>query len=119
MRKFRKSKAIKIISLFVAINFLTQTFYPTAALALTAGPSAPEFSSFTPVTTTDMVNLATGDFNYNLPVIEIPGGEGGGYALSLSYNSGVSSESEASWVGFGWNLNPGAINRDGQGSLCW
>ncbi len=85
------------------------------AYALTSGPASPEFSSFEPVGTTDMVNLFSGDFTYNLPVIQIPGPEGSGYAMSLAYHSGVSHEEEASWVGYGWSLNPGAINRQVKG----
>lgn len=108
-------KFIRFIALFLATELLFTTVLPTISWALTAGPKSPEFSSFTPVATTDMVNLFTGDFNYNLPVIEIPGSEGGGYALSLAYNSGVTSEEESSWVGFGWSLNPGAISRSVRG----
>ncbi|MES2387076.1 MAG: hypothetical protein V4543_03660, partial [Bacteroidota bacterium] len=85
------------------------------AYALTSGPASPEFASFEPVGTTDMVNLFSGDFTYNLPVVQIPGPEGSGYAMSLSYHSGVSPEEEASWVGYGWTLNPGAINRQVKG----
>ncbi|MCF6361701.1 MAG: hypothetical protein L3J29_13195, partial [Cyclobacteriaceae bacterium] len=108
-------KYIRVTALFLLLEFSFSLFFPPIAWALTGGPSAPEFSTFTPVATTDMVNLFTGDFNYNLPVIEIPGAEGGGYALSLSYNSGNTSEQEATWVGFGWSLNPGAINRTVRG----
>lgn len=114
MKRF-KHKALKFIAVFLALNILLECVFPSVALALTSGPKSPEFMSFTPVSTSNMVDLATGDFNYNLPVVEIPGTEGGGYALSLAYNSGVNSEQEASWVGFGWNLNPGAINRNMRG----
>jgi hypothetical protein len=62
-----------------------------------------------------MVNDFTGDFTYNLPVLNVPGANGGGYALSLSYHSGETPESEASWVGYGWTLNPGAITRNKRG----
>lgn len=114
MKRSRK-KLLKFFAIFTVLTLLNEIAFPTVALALTEGPRSPEFSSFTPVATTNMVDLATGDFNYNLPVLEIPGTEGGGYALSLSYNSGVNSEQEASWVGFGWSLNPGAINRSLRG----
>ena len=110
-----KRKIIKCIALFLSFNLLFEIAFPTIAYALTAGPDSPEFSSFEPVATTDMVNLFSGEFNYNLPVIEIPGPDGAGYALSLSYHSGTSSEEEASWVGYGWTLNPGAINRSVRG----
>lgn len=91
--------------------FLFELFSPTAAMALTAGPTAPEATSFEPVDTTDMVNPLTGSFTYNLPLLEVPGPEGG-YPLSLSYHAGIRPDVEASWVGLGWTLNPGAINRN-------
>jgi len=95
----------------MALNIIIDAAFPTVSFALTGGPSQPEFTSFEPIATTDMVNEYTGDFTYNLPVINIPGGAGGGYALSLSYHSGTTMEEEASWVGYGWTLNPGSINR--------
>lgn len=88
---------------------------PTQALALTNGPKQPEFDSFTPVSTTNMVNTFTGGFNYNLPVLNIPGADGGGYALSLSYDANPNVESQASWVGNGWTLNPGTMDRSKRG----
>ncbi|MEL7145779.1 MAG: hypothetical protein AAFO69_05390, partial [Bacteroidota bacterium] len=96
------------------MNTICYIFGPTAALALTSGPTAPEYTSFEPVDTTDMVNLNTGDFNYNLPLLEVPG-PAGGYPLSLSYHAGIQPSEEASWVGLGWTLNPGAIARDVNG----
>lgn len=103
-------KYIKPIAAFFLINFLSQIIYPNVALALTAGPTSPEFSSFEPVDTSDMVNLATGDFTYSLPLLEIPGPEGG-YPINLAYHAGVKPDQESGWVGLGWSLNPGAINR--------
>ena len=105
----------KYIATTLLLLFLSEVLSPTAAWALTSGPSQPEFSSFEPVATTNMVNDFTGDLTYNLPVLNIPGPDGGGYALSLSYHSGTSVEEEASWVGYGWTLNPGAINRNKRG----
>lgn len=99
------------IALFLALTHFVFLIEPTAAWALTSGPAQPEFTSFEPVVTTDMVNEFSGDFTYNLPVLNIPGPDGSGYALSLSYHSGATPEEEASWVGSGWTLNPGAINR--------
>ncbi len=93
---------------------LTNTLAPTVTYALTSGPTAPEATSFEPVDTTDMVNLQTGNFTYNLPLIEVPGPEGG-YPLSLSYHAGIQTNEDASWVGLGWTLNPGAINRNVNG----
>lgn len=111
----RTSILFKAFSVYVALSVVMQIAFPTVAMALTGGPIAPEFSSFEPVTTTQMVQDFTGDFTYNLPVIEIPGPDGSGYPLSLSYHAGTSPEQEASWVGYGWTLNPGAINRSTRG----
>ncbi len=74
------------------------------------GPNAPEAGAFEPVDATDMVTLLTGDFTYVLPLLNIPSPEGG-YPLALSYHSGIGIDQEASWVGLGWNINPGAISR--------
>ena len=79
--------------------------------AQTSGATAPEVVAFEPVDITDLVNLSTGDFNYALPVLSIPGAPGGAYPLSLSYRGGVLYDQEASWVGLGWNLTPGSIAR--------
>ncbi|MGJ1409056.1 DUF5977 domain-containing protein [Sphingobacterium thalpophilum] len=103
----------KIAALWGSI-FLFELVSPMAALALTAGPTAPEATSFEPVDTTDMVNPLTGSFTYNLPLMEVPGPEGG-YPLSLSYHAGIRPDVEASWVGLGWSLNAGAINRNVSG----
>ncbi len=88
---------------------------PASLYALTSGPTQPEFSKFEPVSGANMVNPLTGQFTYNLPVVNIPGPNGSGYSLSLSYHSGVSPDEEASWVGYGWTLNPGAVTRNKQG----
>ena len=104
-RKFSRPTSAIFILLIVG-NVLT----PSLTWALTSGPTAPEATSFEPVDTTDMVNLGTGDFTYNIPLLEVPG-PAGGYPLSLSYHAGIQPNEDASWVGLGWTLNPGAINR--------
>lgn len=113
-QNIRTRKIYKIAAAYVALNLLAQICSPSVALALTNGPSQPEVQSFEPVGTTDMVDLFSGDFNYNLPLFELPG-PNGGYPFNLSYHSGVGMDQEASWVGLGWNLNPGAIVRGMRG----
>ncbi len=110
LRIFRQSLLLKTVTSFLLLTILTQVIYPAAAYALTAGPTAPEATSFEPIDTTDMVNLQSGDFTYNVPLLEVPGPEGG-YPLALSYHAGIQPNEEASWVGLGFSLNPGAINR--------
>ena len=75
------------------------------------GPNAPEAASFEPVDAADMVDMVTGDFSYVIPLLNIPLQEGG-YPIALSYHGGIGYDQQASWVGLGWNINPGAINRN-------
>jgi hypothetical protein len=117
MRLFRfsqLSKAKRILALFFAVNILVEVISPTLMLALTSGPGQQEFASFEPATTTDLVDLSSGDFNYNIPLLSIPG-PNGGYPINLAYHSGIGMEEEASWVGLGWNVNVGAITRQLRG----
>ncbi|OEK09135.1 hypothetical protein A8C32_10395 [Flavivirga aquatica] len=110
IHSIRKSKFSKIIASYLAIQLLITTVQPSNLFALTGGAAQPEFNSFTPIGTSDMVDLASGDFNYNIPIMDV-----GGYPLNLAYNSGVTMDQEASWVGLGWNLNVGQINRQVRG----
>jgi hypothetical protein len=107
---FRKSKRLRVISIFLLLQMAFSISFPTVSWALTAGPTAPEATSFEPVDTTDIVDLKTGDFTYNIPLLEVPG-PAGGYPLSLSYHAGIQPDQEASWTGLGWTLNPGSIFR--------
>lgn len=110
-RAFKKRVAWSLLVCMVMETLV----YPTSAYALTSGPSQPEFQKFTPVATTNMVNPFTGDFQYNLPVLNVPGADGGGYALSLSYDANPAMGMESSWVGHNWTLNPGALSRSKKG----
>lgn len=110
IHRIRTSKFSKVIASYLAIQLILTTVQPSNLFALTSGPSQPEFNSFTPIGTSDMVNLSTGDFNYNIPIMDV-----GGYPLNLAYDSGITMDQEASWVGLGWNLNVGQINRQVRG----
>ncbi|MEO8763046.1 MAG: PA14 domain-containing protein, partial [Ginsengibacter sp.] len=74
------------------------------------GPGQPEMSAFKPVGADNMVSPFTGDFSYNLPLFDV-----GGYPINMFYNSGITMDQEASWVGLGWNINPGTVNRNMRG----
>ncbi|MVT12651.1 hypothetical protein, partial [Chitinophaga tropicalis] len=74
------------------------------------GPGQPESQAFHSVNNENMVDLFSGDFSYSIPLIDVDG-----YPLAIGYNSGISMEQEASWVGLGWNINPGAITRNMRG----
>lgn len=102
IRKHQKLIAVQFLAFFLS------TFYPVDTFAITGHSSMPEYRSFEPVSTTNMVNMFNGGLTYNIPLLEVPNG----YPINLSYHSGdVNNEAQASWVGLGWTLNPGAINR--------
>lgn len=84
--------------------------YATGAFALTGGPTEPAASGPKSLTTSGLVDPFTGDFQYSIPLIELPGPRGS-FPLGLSYRSGIATEQEASWVGLGWTLEPGRISR--------
>src|SRR5205085_6383606 len=46
----------------------------------------------------------------NIPLLDV-----GGYPVNISYHSGVTMDEEATWVGLGWNINAGTINRNMRG----
>lgn len=105
-----KKKLIRPTSIFLLLTFLFETIAPSVSYALTGGPSQAEVQSFEPIGTTELVDLFSGDFNYNIPIMDIDG-----YPINLAYHSGVTMDQEASWVGLGWNLNPGVVNRNMRG----
>lgn len=77
-------------------------------------PVQPEYTG-QPVPAGPSVNEFTGDFSYGLPVLTVPGPHGSSYSLTLSYQAGTNPNSDVSWVGYGWSLNPGAVVRHQQG----
>ncbi len=106
----RKSFAAKSLAMYMVCSLLFEVCYPTCAYALTGGPSQPEVSGFQAIDTSDMVDLFSGDFSYNIPLMDMDG-----YPLNLAYSGNVSMDQEATWVGLGWSLNPGVINRSMRG----
>lgn len=113
--KKQLSLFVRVICVYLVFNVLLSQLLPISLYGTSLGPTSPDFANFTPVGSNNMVNPATGAFNYNIPLFEIPGPHGGGYAMSISYDSGVSPENEASWVGLGWTLSPGSITRNLRG----
>lgn len=74
------------------------------------GPTQPEVQGFTPIGFSDMVDPFTGDFSYNIPLMDVEG-----YPINIAYSSGIAMDQEASWVGLGWNLNTGTVVRSMRG----
>lgn len=95
----------------VLINEGKEGMVPPAIESIeTGGPTQPEMQAFSSVNNSNMVDLFSGDFSYNIPLMDV-----GGYPITLGYRAGVSMDQEASWVGLGWNINPGTISRNLRG----
>jgi len=101
---------VKTTAIVLVYAMCFQLFYPSISLAHTGGPGQAENKSFMPAGVTDNVSLFTGDFMYNIPLLDI-----GGYPIALSYNGNIGMHSESSWVGLGWSCSPGFINREKRG----
>lgn len=114
MRRFIQSWYAKAIALTLVLALIGEIVQPVRLYALTSGPSQPEFQGFTEVDMSQSVDAFSGDFSYQVALMTVPG-PNGGYPLNLVYNSGAGMEDEASWVGLGWSLNTGAINRNVRG----
>lgn len=95
-----------ICKLLVVIFIISSLGSIPKAHALTSGPSQPEAESFQQVDVSNMVDPFTGNFSYNIPLLEV-----GGYPINLSYASDITMDQEATWAGLGWNVNVGAITR--------
>lgn len=109
MKLFRHRRVLQFIVCSFLLEFGGALAFPAFTWA-TAGPGQVEFTNYQRAGATDMVNLTTGDFSYNIPILDIPGPERS-FSLPLTYASGIQLEEEASWVGLGWSLNAGAIAR--------
>ncbi|MGN6293128.1 MAG: hypothetical protein ACTHMV_10325 [Chitinophagaceae bacterium] len=88
----------------------SELLMPNIAYALTSGPSQPETQAFQPIGNSNMVDLFSGDFSYNIPLLDV-----GGYPVNLAYQSGANMDDESSWAGYGWNINVGSLNRQLRG----
>ncbi len=108
MKNIHQTKSTRSISWILLFTFIWGTFSPSITFA--GGPTQPEVHGFTPISVSDMVDPFTGDFSYNIPIMDVEG-----YPINISYASGVSMDQEASWVGLGWSLNTGAIVRNMRG----
>ncbi|MES2557362.1 MAG: hypothetical protein V4604_14505 [Bacteroidota bacterium] len=92
------------------LTFCFEIFFPATVRAGGGGPTQPEVHGFTPIGVSDMVDPFTGDFSYNIPLMDVEG-----YPINISYNAGITMDQEASWVGLGWNLNVGSVVRNMRG----
>lgn len=58
-----------------------------------------------------MVDGYTGDFHYSVPLVTVPGPNGESVSVNANYRAGIAVNQKASWIGLGWDYNPGEISR--------
>ncbi|PHR18947.1 MAG: hypothetical protein COA38_19940, partial [Fluviicola sp.] len=75
------------------------------SVAVTGGPGQSESSGFSLGSTDGLVDKFTGDFSYSIPLMSVEG-----YPLVINYNSNIGMNTDASWVGLGWDLNVGSVS---------
>ena len=105
MKMRHRNKAFFLIWIMIV-----QLLAPVHGFALSGGNKAPEFESFQPFGLDNMVDPATGDFSYNIPLMNV-----GFHGINLAYQAGITMDQEATMVGLGWNINSGMINRTVRG----
>ena len=59
---------------------------------------------------------AQGDLTLSVPLMKVPG-RGLSFDVSLSYRSSIRVDQEASWIGTGWNFDPGSVTREPEGGM--
>ncbi len=62
-----------------------------------------------------MIDINTGDFQYSLPVMTVPGPNGEQVPIAFIYHGGIHMDEQASWIGLGWDYNPGEISHSVSG----
>jgi hypothetical protein len=100
----------KKVSCALLSVFLSQIFTPLISLATPPGDGTPVSAQLS-----KYVDPFTGDFSYSIPLMTVPGPNGENYPINIHYRAGIQMNQEASWVGLGWDLNPGEITRNVNG----
>lgn len=106
LKNIRNSKSTKRLAVLLALLILQPYFSDLKIVANAGGPTQPEFAKYSAVNVKDYVDPFSGNVMYSIPLFEI-----GGYPVSLSYSGDINPQADAGWVGLGWNLNLGSINR--------
>jgi YD repeat-containing protein len=105
---------------YIALFFLTAVAVPEAkAFVNNSGVAVmPPLAAGAPVaaSASEYVDPFTGDFNYSVPLMSVPGPNGENVPITASYHAGIRMNQSASWLGLGWDYNPGEISRQVNGA---
>jgi RHS repeat-associated protein len=59
----------------------------------------------------------TGNLGFSIPLVEVPGRHGHNFAVQINYSSNIGQQQTASWVGLGWSLEVGYVQRAVMGRI--
>jgi hypothetical protein len=102
-----KNQSLRLKSGFllaVLLFNLVQPYVLKASTGSGTGGDAPVSSA-----ANNFVDMHSGDLNYSVPLMVVPGPNGEVVDITASYQSGITMNQSASWLGLGWNYNPGEI----------
>ncbi len=104
--------SLKPIRVQTNVDQMTESAKELNLTAMTSGSGGGQgdVSGFTISSTDGMVNKFTGDFSYAIPLMDVEG-----FPISINYSSNVGMNTEASWVGLGWDLSIGGVSREMRG----
>ncbi len=91
--------------------FSCEILYPTIASEYTSKTNYSTGNLPVSEIADGMVDQHTGDFRYSVPILSVPGPNGENVPISANYSAGIRMNQKASWIGLGWDYNPGEISR--------
>ncbi len=106
----------RAIALCIALTYGLNVFAPGVSYALTSGPTQPEVLAFQPAGTNDTGQTCSRAISRTTYRCWNCRGQTAAIRLTSPIRSGGTMDQESSWVGFGWSLNPGTINRQMRGT---
>jgi hypothetical protein len=110
--KRRNSFRLKVLSLFLASCLISEEVLASSWAIYNSLKTQDVGDAPISDIATDMVDLYTGDFNYSVPLLIVPGPNGEDVDLTAYYTGGIKMEQKAGMLGLGWSLNTGEISRD-------
>lgn len=105
-------KKTSLVAMFFGILFQSNISFSQSQMPQMGGNFRPSYESYRldKFITQDDASY-TGDLNFSIPVLTVPGRHGHNFDIKLTYNSNVTERQFASWVGLGWNLELGCVER--------
>ncbi|MEM6345622.1 MAG: hypothetical protein AAF927_17150 [Bacteroidota bacterium] len=107
LKIYRNRFLLRIIVAYMVVAHGFQILFPTAAYALTSGPTLPSVNNHARSSISQMVDPFTGAFGYNINLMEV-----GEFPISLNYNASGGMDTEATIVGYNWSLGVGSLNHN-------